>query len=225
MVWPQNHWDSFSRFDLKTGGDGFSRFGLKTGGGGFSSLCLKIGNYGLVIWGSKSPRRFLGLGLKTKRTAICRLRHKIDARMKTVWNTCQDLVAYFTWKQVGLGFSSLPQNCWRHDGGLCTWYYRGGCVEFSYFIARSRQGLKMRPIFLKITEIRRDLPGLISEKSALFIRKISTVHQKNRYYLLKSRCKNQIQSPLIFSTPSNFWTRVWSTQWSPVPFPVPAPSE
>jgi hypothetical protein len=35
------------------------------GGGGFSSLGFKIGSYGLVIWGSKSPRRFLGLGLKT----------------------------------------------------------------------------------------------------------------------------------------------------------------
>jgi hypothetical protein len=24
VVWPQNHWDSFLWFDLKTGGDGFS---------------------------------------------------------------------------------------------------------------------------------------------------------------------------------------------------------
>jgi hypothetical protein len=32
VVWPQNHWDIFLQFDLKTGGDGFSRFGLKTGG-------------------------------------------------------------------------------------------------------------------------------------------------------------------------------------------------
>jgi hypothetical protein len=23
VVWPQNHWDSFHRFNLKTGGDGF----------------------------------------------------------------------------------------------------------------------------------------------------------------------------------------------------------
>jgi hypothetical protein len=36
------------------------------GGGGFSGLALKTGNSGLVIWASKSPRRFLGLGLKTK---------------------------------------------------------------------------------------------------------------------------------------------------------------
>jgi hypothetical protein len=37
------------------------------GGGGFPGLSLKTGSYGLVIWASKSPRRFLGLGLKTKR--------------------------------------------------------------------------------------------------------------------------------------------------------------
>jgi hypothetical protein len=42
MIWPQNHYDDFFRFGLKTGGNGFSRFGLKTG------------SYGLVIWTSKS---------------------------------------------------------------------------------------------------------------------------------------------------------------------------
>jgi hypothetical protein len=36
------------------------------GGGGFSSLGLKIGSSDLVIWASKSSRRFFGLGLKTK---------------------------------------------------------------------------------------------------------------------------------------------------------------
>jgi hypothetical protein len=36
------------------------------GGGGFPSLSLKTGGYGLIIWTSKSPRRFLGLSLKTK---------------------------------------------------------------------------------------------------------------------------------------------------------------
>jgi hypothetical protein len=35
-------------------------------GGGFPGLCLKTGSYSLVIWGSKSPRRFLGLSLKIK---------------------------------------------------------------------------------------------------------------------------------------------------------------
>jgi hypothetical protein len=36
------------------------------GGGGFLGLGLKTGSSGLVIWASKSLRRFLGLGLKTK---------------------------------------------------------------------------------------------------------------------------------------------------------------
>jgi hypothetical protein len=35
------------------------------GGGGFPGLGLKTDSYGLLIWVSKSPRRFLGLGLKT----------------------------------------------------------------------------------------------------------------------------------------------------------------
>jgi hypothetical protein len=35
------------------------------GGGGFTGLGLKTGSFGLVIWTSKSPRRFLGLCLKT----------------------------------------------------------------------------------------------------------------------------------------------------------------
>jgi hypothetical protein len=38
VVWPQNHWDGFLRFGLKTSGDGFLWFGLKTGGDGFSCL-------------------------------------------------------------------------------------------------------------------------------------------------------------------------------------------
>jgi hypothetical protein len=36
------------------------------GGGGFPGLGLKTGSFSLVIWASKSPQRFLGLGLKTK---------------------------------------------------------------------------------------------------------------------------------------------------------------
>jgi hypothetical protein len=36
------------------------------GGVGFPSLGLKTGSSGLVIRASKSPRQFLGLGLKTK---------------------------------------------------------------------------------------------------------------------------------------------------------------
>jgi hypothetical protein len=48
------------------------------GGGGFPGLGLKTGSSGLVIWASKSPRWFLGLGLKTKWASVCQLRHKTN---------------------------------------------------------------------------------------------------------------------------------------------------
>jgi hypothetical protein len=67
------------------------------GGGGFSGLGLKIDNYGLVICTLKSPRRFLGLGLKTKQVVVCRLRHKIDGKV-SVQYTRRDLAACFMWK-------------------------------------------------------------------------------------------------------------------------------
>jgi hypothetical protein len=53
------------------------------GGVGFPSLGLKISSSGLVIWASKSPRRFFGLGHKTKQTSVCRLRHKTDGGRST----------------------------------------------------------------------------------------------------------------------------------------------
>jgi hypothetical protein len=55
VVWPQNHWDGFLWFVLKTGGDGFLRSGFKTGGFRFPALGLKIDSYGLMICTSKSP--------------------------------------------------------------------------------------------------------------------------------------------------------------------------
>jgi hypothetical protein len=58
---------------------------------GFLGLGLKTGNYGLVIWVSKSPRRFFGFDLKTKRGTVCWLHHKTDGRMKTMQGTCRDL--------------------------------------------------------------------------------------------------------------------------------------
>jgi hypothetical protein len=67
------------------------------GGGGFSGLGLKIGSYGLVIWASKSPRWFLGFGLKTKQATVCRLCLKTDGRT-TVWDTHRNLTACFVWK-------------------------------------------------------------------------------------------------------------------------------
>jgi hypothetical protein len=65
------------------------------GGGGFSSLGLKTGSSGLVIWDSKSPRRFLGLGLKAKWASVCRLHHKTDGG-RSVQDMRRDLAACFT---------------------------------------------------------------------------------------------------------------------------------
>jgi hypothetical protein len=76
------------------------------GGGGFPGLGLKTGSSGLVIWVSKSPRWFLGLGLKTKQASVYRLRHKTD-RGRPAHDMRRDLAACLAWKQVWLGFPSL----------------------------------------------------------------------------------------------------------------------
>jgi hypothetical protein len=76
------------------------------GGGGFPGLGLKTDSSVLVIWASKSPQWFLGLGLKTKKASVCRLRHKIDGG-RLAQDKHRDLAACFTWKQVWLGFFSL----------------------------------------------------------------------------------------------------------------------
>jgi hypothetical protein len=76
------------------------------GGGGFPGLGLKTDSSGLVIWALKSPRRFLGLGLKTKKGLFCRLRHKTDGG-RSVRDMYRGLAACFAWKQVWLGFPSL----------------------------------------------------------------------------------------------------------------------
>jgi hypothetical protein len=76
------------------------------GGGWFSGLGLKTAATGLVIWTSKSPRRFLGLGIKTNQTSVCRLRHKTDG-VRSTRDTHQDLAVFFAWKLVWLGFFSL----------------------------------------------------------------------------------------------------------------------
>jgi hypothetical protein len=76
------------------------------GGGGFPSLGLKTDSSGLVIWASKSLRWFLGLGLKTKQTSVCRLRNKTDGG-RSARDTHRNLAACFTRKQVWLGFPSL----------------------------------------------------------------------------------------------------------------------
>jgi hypothetical protein len=76
------------------------------GGGGFFGLGLKTDNFGLVIWDSKSPRRFLDLDIKTKWASVYQLRHKTK-RGRSAWDIHRDLVACFTWKQICLGFFSL----------------------------------------------------------------------------------------------------------------------
>jgi hypothetical protein len=86
-VWPQNRWRQFSLVWPQNRWLGFLGLGLKAD------------SYGLVIWTLKSPRQFLGVGLKTKQASVCRLCHKIDGGRMT-WDTRRDLV-------VTLGFSRL----------------------------------------------------------------------------------------------------------------------
>jgi hypothetical protein len=69
------------------------------GGRGFFGLGLKTGSFGLLIWASKSLRRFLGLGLKTMWASVYRLCHKTDEG-RSAWDTRRDLAACFAWKQV-----------------------------------------------------------------------------------------------------------------------------
>jgi hypothetical protein len=85
---------------------GFLEEPQNQGGGGFPSLGLKTGSSGLVIRASKSPRWFLGLGLKTKWALVCRLRHKTDGG-RSARDTRRDLAACLSWKQIWLGFPSL----------------------------------------------------------------------------------------------------------------------
>jgi hypothetical protein len=73
----------------------------------FPSLGLKTGSCGLVIGPTKSLRWFLGLGLKTKWAMVCWLCHKINGRIKTVWDTRRDLAACLASKRVRLGFPSF----------------------------------------------------------------------------------------------------------------------
>jgi hypothetical protein len=97
------------------------------GGGGFPGLGLKTSSSGLVIWASKSPKWFLGLGLKTMWASVYRLCHKTSGG-RSAWGMRQDLAACFAWKQVWQGFPVWPEDWRRHDDGWCTWHHRGGYV-------------------------------------------------------------------------------------------------
>jgi hypothetical protein len=125
----RRRWAWVSWFGIKTKVDGFSRFGLKTGGFRFPGLDLKTDRCGLVIWPTKSPRRFIGLGLKTKWAMAYWLCYNTNKRMKTGWDTRRDLVASFVWKRVGLGFPSLALRLAEARYEWCTWYHHGGHVE------------------------------------------------------------------------------------------------
>jgi hypothetical protein len=91
---------------VETRSTGFLVEPQNQGGGGFPGLGLKTDSSDLVIWASKSQRRFLGLGLKTKWASVCRLRHKTDGG-RSVRDTRRDLAACLASKQVWLGFPSL----------------------------------------------------------------------------------------------------------------------
>jgi hypothetical protein len=75
------------------------------GGGGFSNLCLKTGSSGLVIYASKSPRRFLGLGLKTNQASICQLRHR--------------------WREVDTGYASRSSGLFDVEASLARVFQSG----------------------------------------------------------------------------------------------------
>jgi hypothetical protein len=105
-VWPQNQWRRFSSVLPQNWWRRFLSVWPQNRWLGCPNLGLKTDSYGLVIVASKSPRRFLGLGLKTMCASVCPLRHKTDGGM-LARDTCRDLAACFEWKQVGLGFPSL----------------------------------------------------------------------------------------------------------------------
>jgi hypothetical protein len=53
VVWPQNHWDGFLRFDLKIGGDGFFDLTSKLmTTASLLSLKTKVVE-GFLVWASK----------------------------------------------------------------------------------------------------------------------------------------------------------------------------
>jgi hypothetical protein len=91
---------------METRNTGFLIEPQNQGGGGFFGLGIKTGSSGLVIWSSKSPRRFFGLSFKIKWALVYRLRHKIDGG-RSARDTRRDLAACLASKQVWLGFPSL----------------------------------------------------------------------------------------------------------------------
>jgi hypothetical protein len=93
------------------------------GGGGFPGLSLKTGSSGLVIWVSKSPRQFLGLGLKTKRASVCRLHHKTDGG-RSARDMRRDLA-------VEASLVRVFQSGLKTDGGTTVGGARGTIMEIA----------------------------------------------------------------------------------------------
>jgi hypothetical protein len=112
------------------------------GGGGFPGLGLKIDSPGLIIWALKSPRRFLGLDLKTKRASVYRLRLKTNGG-RSARDTRRDLAV--AWKQV------WPEDWQRHDDGWCTWHHRGGCVGGKLKMDGSMRWAALYPATIALT--------------------------------------------------------------------------
>jgi hypothetical protein len=90
-----------------------SQFGPQNRQLWFVDLCLKITT--TVSW--FEPQNQAGFGL-----SVASQNRREDA---AAWDTPRDLAACFAWKQVGLGFPSLPQNWRRSDGGWYMWHHRG----------------------------------------------------------------------------------------------------
>jgi hypothetical protein len=96
------------------------------GGGGFPGLGLKTSSSGLVICASKSPRRFLGLSLKTKWALVCRLCHKTDGG--------REVGAGHTLRSSGLlrveeSLARVFQSGLKTDGGAMMGGARGTIAE------------------------------------------------------------------------------------------------
>jgi hypothetical protein len=113
------------RFGLKTGGDGFLVEPQNQGGGGFPGLGHKIGGYGLVIWASKSVRRFLGLGLKTKQISVCRLCHKPTGGCDDVGHASRSSGLL----HVEESLARVSQSDLKTGGGAMTGGVRGTITE------------------------------------------------------------------------------------------------
>jgi hypothetical protein len=64
VVWPQNHWDGFLRFGLKTGGDDFLQFGSQNQQLQFGDLGLKI--TATVSWFGPQNQAGFDFGCGTK---------------------------------------------------------------------------------------------------------------------------------------------------------------